>query len=83
MSQDYKKTYADHCVYVKYFSPTDFILLCLYVDDMLIVGRDMKQIDKLKSEMSKAFDMKDLGAAQQILGMSIVRDRKEKKIWMS
>ena len=47
MSQDYKKTYADHCVYVKYFSDTDFILFCLYVDDMLIVDRDMKQINKL------------------------------------
>ena len=83
MSQDYKKTYADHCVYVKYFSDIDFILLCLYVDNMLIVGRDMKQINKLKCDMSKAFDMKDLGPAQQILGMSIIRDRKEKKIWMS
>ena len=66
--------------YVKYLSDTNFILLCLYVDDMLIVGHDMKQINKLKSEMSKAFDMKDLEAAQQILCMSIVHDRMEKKI---
>ena len=60
---------------MKYFSDTDFILLCLYVDDMLIVGCDMKQINKLKCEMSKAFNIKDLGPAQQILGMSIIRDR--------
>ena len=33
--------------------------------------------------MSKTFSMKDLGAAKQILGMRILRDRKNKKLWLS
>ena len=33
--------------------------------------------------MSKTFAMKDLGAAKQILGMRILRDRKNKKLWLS
>ena len=35
----------------------------------------MEEIDKLKKEMSMEFSMKDLGAAKQILGMRISRDR--------
>ena len=39
-------------------------------------------IHRLKGELFKSFDMKDLGPAQQILGIKIVRDRKAKKIWL-
>ena len=44
-----------------------FIILVLYVDDMLIVSKIMGKISKLKAQMARAFDMKDLGAAKQIL----------------
>ena len=59
------------------------LLYCFYVDDMLIVGQDASIISKLKTDLSKFFDMKDFGPAQQILGMKIVRDRKAKKLWLS
>jgi len=50
---------------------------------MLILGRNMSAIDSLKQELNESFDMKDLGAAKQILGMQITRDRKAKKLWLS
>ena len=34
-------------------------------------------------ELSKTFDMKDLGSAKHILGMEILRDRKAIKLWLS
>ena len=34
-------------------------------------------------ELSKTFDMKDLGNAKRILGMEILRDRKAGKSWLS
>ena len=34
----FSKIKCDHCVFVKKFSDNDFIILLLYVDDMLIVG---------------------------------------------
>ena len=79
----YGKTNSDSCVFVKRFSDDDFIILLLYVDDMLIVGHDANKIKSLKNELSKAFAMKDLGSAKQILGMQITRDRKNKKLWLS
>ena len=39
---------------------------------MLIVGQDADMIQKLKMELLKTFDMKDLGNAKCILGMEIL-----------
>ena len=50
--QGYKKTTSDHCVFVQKFSDDDFIILLLYVDDILIVGRNVSRIDKLKKKLS-------------------------------
>lgn len=46
--QGYKKTTSDHYVFVKEFADDDFIILLLYVDDMLIVGKNISMIDRLK-----------------------------------
>ena len=81
--QGYKKTTSDHCVFVQKFSDDDFIILLLYVDDMLIVGRNQSRIDNLKQQLSKSFEMKDLGPAKQILGIRISRDRKVRKLYLS
>ena len=73
---------SDHCVYIKWFGE-DFIIFLLYVDDMLILRKDMSKIDRLKKELSESFAMKDMGLVKQILGMQISCDRKNKKIWLS
>ncbi|CAA0814313.1 Uncharacterized mitochondrial protein AtMg00810 [Striga hermonthica] len=78
----YSRCNADHCCYVKRFG-NSFIILLLYVDDMLIAGSDVKEIERLKDQLSRRFDMKDLGEAKQILGMKITRDRNAGKLWLS
>ena len=40
-------------------------------------------IQKLKRELLKTFDMKDLGSAKCILGMEILQDRKTGKLSLS
>ncbi|CAL9021277.1 unnamed protein product [Prunus brigantina] len=79
----YRRTTSDHCVFVKRFDDGEFIILLLYVDDMLIVGQNSDKTSKLKKELSKSFAMKDLGPAKRILGMSISRDRKNRKLRLS
>ena len=83
MSHGYTRTTPDHCVFTRKYSDDDFIILLLYVDDMLIIGHDPSKIDKLKRELSKSFAMKDLGPVKHILGMKISRDRKNEKLWLS
>ena len=60
-----------------------FIILVLYVDDMLVERKSMVEINRLKVDLSRKFDMKDLGATKQILGMEIHRDIKNGKLWLS
>mgnify|MGYP000535931251 CR=1 FL=1 len=52
---------ADHRVFVKRYDGGDFLILLLYVDDMLIVGQDPKKIRSLEKALSKSFTMKDMG----------------------
>jgi hypothetical protein len=73
----YIRCHADHCCYFKRFDNA-YVILLLYVDDMLIAGSDIGEIENLKVQMAKEFSMKDLGAAKQILGLKIERDRKNK-----
>jgi len=42
---------------------------------MLIAVRNKTYIQKLKAQLKKEFDMKDLVEVKKILGMEITRDR--------
>lgn len=81
-SRGFTRCQADHCCYIKKFD-NSFIILLLYVDDMLVAGSDMQEIINLKQELSKQFAMKDLGSAKQILGMRIKRDTKSRTLVLS
>ena len=78
MEHRFHRTQANHCVLIKRYEEGDFLILLLYVDDMLIVGQDTRKIGSLTKALGKSFAMKDLGPAKQILGMHIVRDRTQK-----
>eukprot|EP00253_Pinus_taeda_P021394 PITA_21394 len=73
---------ADHCVYFKLIGD-HVIYLVLYVDDMLLVGNEKEIIQDLKTQLSSKFDMKELGAANYILGMEIKRDLAKRKLWLN
>ena len=73
---------VESCVYTKLVN-NDCVIICLYVDDMLIATEDMFELNKLKSELSKEFDMKDLREDRKIIGIEIKRYKKNKKLWLS
>ena len=62
----FKRCEADHCCRVKFFG-NSYIILLLYVDDMLIAGSSIEEINNLKKQLSKQFAMKDLGATHASL----------------
>ena len=62
---------------MKQISSGERIYLMLYVDDMLIAAKSMREIHKLKESLKSEFEMNDLGAASRILGMDIIRNRKK------
>ncbi|KAK1693387.1 hypothetical protein QYE76_010084 [Lolium multiflorum] len=64
---------ADKCVYYRH-GGGEGVILCLYVDDILIFGTNMKVIHEVKSFLSKSFDMKDLGEADVILNIKLIKN---------
>ena len=51
---------ANKCVYY-WHSGGEGVILCLYVDDILIFGSSLKVIKKVKEFLTNNFEMKDLG----------------------
>ncbi|GJR89293.1 zinc finger, CCHC-type containing protein [Tanacetum coccineum] len=66
----------DKCVYSKFDGSSKGVIICLYVDDMLIFGTNQNQVDKTKKFLSSKFSMKDMGEAGVILGIKIKRENK-------
>lgn len=83
ISIGYKRRKYNCCVYVRSLDDGSITFLLLYVDDMLNAGKSMDEVNKLKSLLSKEFDMKDFRVASKILGIEIRRDRKSRRLWLS
>jgi hypothetical protein len=64
---------ADKCVYY-HFGGGEGVILCLYVDDILIFGTSLNVIKEVKEFLSQNFDMKDLEETDVILNIKLVRE---------
>jgi hypothetical protein len=64
---------ADKCVYYRYGGGEE-VILCLYVDDILILGTSLDVIKETKYFMSNNFEMKDLGETDVILNIKLLRE---------
>ena len=49
IEQGYDRCHYDHCVYLKRLYNKRYIILLLYVDDMLVAGSNMQDINVLKN----------------------------------
>ena len=78
----FKRCEANHYCYVKFFG-NFYIILLLYMDDMLIAGFSIEEINNLKKQLSKQFAMKDLGAAHANLSFVTSSLIALNALWMS
>ena len=72
----------DHCVYLKH-SNSGFVILSLYVNDILLAKNSKEIIDIAKRWLSLNFEMKDMGEASYVLGVKIVRDHAKRLLGLS
>jgi transposase InsO family protein len=82
-SQSLIKSHVDPNIYVLRRSDGSFIIIALYVDDLMLVSNDMKLLLKTKRNLAGRFEMKDLEEIHYILGVQILRNRKIRKIYLS
>lgn len=51
-------------------------ILIVYVDDIILIGDDSLEIERLKGLLAWDFEIKDLGTLKYFLGMEFARSRK-------
>ena len=49
------------------------VSILLYVDDLVITGADIGEIDRVKLQLMASFDIKDLGDLYYFLGIEVIR----------
>jgi len=67
--QKFSKCKSEHGVYVRANCLTNLLLVCLYVDDLLVTGSSEKEIQGFKQFMMAEFEMTDLGKLSHFLGL--------------
>ncbi|CAB4023506.1 Hypothetical predicted protein [Paramuricea clavata] len=79
-SRGYRKSGADGCIYVKSVKKDggriSFVILGVYMDDIIPVSNDIQMLNSEKKALSERFKMDDRGEVHYLLGMLIKRDRK-------
>jgi hypothetical protein len=64
---------ADKCVHYR-FGGGEGVILCLYIDDILIFGTSLNVIKEVKDFLSQNFEMKDLGEDDVIPNIKLVKE---------
>ncbi|GJS22417.1 zinc finger, CCHC-type containing protein [Tanacetum coccineum] len=72
LSSGFLLNQSDKCVYSKFEGYGKGVIICLYVNDMLIFSNDQNQVGKTKKFLSSKFLMKDMREADVILDCSPV-----------
>nr|KYP69093.1 Retrovirus-related Pol polyprotein from transposon TNT 1-94 [Cajanus cajan] len=70
ISLGFKGNASNQCIYLK-IGGSHFIILVLYVDDILLASSNVELLTKTKFMLNSHFDMKDLSDASVVLGILI------------
>ncbi|XLT27854.1 hypothetical protein HN873_059146, partial [Arachis hypogaea] len=63
----------EHTLYIKFVEPGDILIVCLYVDDLIFTGNNLKIIAEFREAMIKHFEMTDMGLMSYFLGIEVVQ----------
>jgi hypothetical protein len=78
----FSKSKLEHAVYRK-GDDKSFLLVGVYVDDLIITGTNPHDIENFKSEMQKLFKMSDLGLLSYYLGIEMEQKNDEIRLCQS
>lgn len=82
MSYGFIENTVDRCIYMK-VSESKFIILVLYIDDILLLAKDFSLLHDVKKFLSNKFEIKDMGEASYMIGIEILCNRSQKLLGLS
>ncbi|RVW67170.1 Retrovirus-related Pol polyprotein from transposon RE1 [Vitis vinifera] len=71
----YTQSQADHTMFYKHSNEGKVVILIVYVDDIVLIGDDCNELEKLKGKLAEEFEITDLGALKYFLGMEFARSK--------
>jgi hypothetical protein len=74
LSLNFKQASADHSLFTRK-TVTSFLVLLVYVDDVIIAGTSLDEIQVVKSALHTSFKIKDLGKLKYFLGLEVAHSQ--------
>ncbi|XP_024029461.1 uncharacterized protein LOC112093978 [Morus notabilis] len=75
------KGQADQTMFTRYSAGGKIAVLIVYVDEIILTGDDVTEMDRLNQCLASEFEIKDLGSIKYFLGMEIAWVQGETKIF--
>ncbi|KAJ8774429.1 hypothetical protein K2173_016875 [Erythroxylum novogranatense] len=72
LSLGYNQSASDYSLFV-HTKDASLTFLLVYVDDVILTGNDLDEIDKVKAFLDTSFKIKDLGVLKYFLGLEVAR----------
>ena len=82
LSLKFKRCAFEHDMY-RHGHGKQRLIVGVYVDDLIITGGDMEVLERFKKEMSKNFEMSDLGVLSYYLGIEVQQNSTDISICQS
>ena len=79
----FKSNDTDPCLYTMHAEDGNFVILLLYVDDVLIAASSKKLGEHIVSSITKKFRVSSEGAIENYLGIDIKIDHGQQKVYLS
>jgi Reverse transcriptase (RNA-dependent DNA polymerase) len=76
----FQQLHSDNCVFIH---DEYGVIIAVYVDDLLILSKELIKVNEIKGWLSKEFEMKDMGELRYFLGIQVHRDRAARTIHIS
>ena len=76
----FAQTTSDPCIYMA--KSGESFIIGINVDDILLAGKNNKQISEVKLALAERLDVKDLGKLNYFLGVKIVQNHRDGTIWI-
>ncbi|XP_015935990.1 uncharacterized mitochondrial protein AtMg00810-like [Arachis duranensis] len=74
LENGYHQSKSDHSLFTK-SQASGFTALLIYVDDVVLAGNDLVEIDSIKALLNACFKIKDIGDLKFFLGMEVARSK--------
>jgi hypothetical protein len=63
-------------MFIKHSDDGKIAILIVYVDDIILTGDNVTEMDRLKKSLALEFEIKDLGSLRYFLGMEVARSKR-------